>query len=563
MKKALPVIIAILLIILIGGGYAFSIVKEKLSYSSERYDLREYFGITSDSQIAVIMQEEICDFKAKKIDGYCYFDIDTVQDYFNARFYLDEEENKLIYVEPLNITTTLVGESGYDVDGEAKQTLYIPARYEGDTIYLACDFVKLFTNYSYDYYDDPARMQVYTKWEPRNTAQIKSDTQLRYRGGVKSEILKDLKSGDKVQILEEMETWDKVKTPDGFIGYVEIKKLENYATEDPIPVTDYVEPEFTSISRDHKINLAWHNIAGTSGNDTFWSLTANTHDINVISPTWFGLADNFGEITDFGSVDYVNAAHDKGMEVWALVSNFVVAEADAYEVLSTTTTRTILIDNLMQAVAKYNLDGLNIDFENLSVDTGEPFIQFIRELSVRCRKEGVVLSVDNYVPIGNTDYYNRSEQGKYADYVIIMGYDEHYRGSAEAGSVASIGYVQNGLKKTIEEVPANKVINGIPFYTRLWETNGADVDSQAVGMELAKQYVSDHNIALKWDETTCQNYGEYMSGDTLHQVWMEDAESIKVKLSVMDTYDVAGVASWCLGFETPDIWDVISEYIYN
>ena len=563
MKKALPVIIAILLIIIIGGGYAASVLHEKFSYSDEKKNLQEYFDLTSSDQIAVIMQEERADFMAKYMDGICYFDMDTVHNIFNERFYLDESEGLIIYVEPLQITTTHIGEKGYDVDGNFVPTEYVPAKYEGDTLYLACDYVKRFTNYEYTFYKEPNRMQVYTSWEPKNIAHIKKDTQIRYRGGIKSEILKEVSTGDKVQILEEYEDWCQVKTEDGFIGYVEIKKLENYGTEEPIPVTDYVEPEFIPQTRDHKINLAWHNIAGVAGNDTLYSMTANTHDINVISPTWFGLSDNYGNISDFGSVDYVSAAHNMGMEVWGLISNFVTLDVDTYEVLSKTSTRTYLIDNIMEAAERYGLDGINVDFEDLSVSCGQPFIQFIRELSVRCRKQGVVLSVDNYVPVGNTDYYNRAEQGVYADYVVIMGYDEHYKGSETAGSVASISYVESGIIKTVEEVPASKVINGVPFYTRLWETTGTDVDSQAVGMEMANQWVSDHGIELSWDQGTCQNYGSYEKDGTIHEVWMEDAESIKVKLSVMDANNLAGVASWCLGFETPDIWDVISEYLYK
>lgn len=563
MKRAIPVIIAILLILIVGGAYGGKLYYDKYSYSNEEADLNEYFGITASDDIAVILQEERMDFKAKMIDGYPYFDIVTVHDYFNERFYEDKTEGLIIYVEPLQITTTVIGESGFDVDGEYSSTAYIPARYVGDTLYLACDYVQKFTNYTYDYYDLPARMQVYTAWEARDVAHIKKDTQIRYRGGVKSEILKQVKEGDEVQILETLDDWSCVKTDDGFIGYVENKRLDDYSNIDPIPATVYIEPEFTSISFDGKVNLAWHNVAGTAGNDTFYSLISNTHDINVISPTWFGLADNDGGLTDFGSTSYIESAHGMGMQVWALISNFVTPEVDTYEVLSKTSTRRVLIDNIMAMVEKYGLDGINVDFEDLSVETGEPFIQFIRELSVRTRKAGVILSVDNYVPLGNTDFYNRAEQGVYADYVIIMGYDEHYRGSAEAGSVASIGYVQTGIEKTVAEVPANKVINAVPFYTRLWETTGVDVDSQAVGMEIANQYVKDHNISLEWDQETCQNYGEYTSGDTIHQVWMEDAESIKVKLNVMDTYNLAGVASWCLGFETPDIWDVIAEYIHS
>ena len=163
--------------------------------------------------------------------------------------------------------------------------------------------------------------------------------------------------------------------------------------------------------------------------------------------------------------------------------------------------------------------------------------------------------------MNHTDHYNRAEQGVAADYVIIMGYDEHYNGSDKAGSVASIDFVENGIINTVKEVPAEKVINALPFYTRIWQTGAGGIESQAVGMEMAAAYVADHGIETRWDETTCQNYGEFQDGDTLCQVWLEDAESVKVKLTIMEKYGIAGVAAWRLGFETADIWDVIGEYM--
>ena len=327
-------------------------------------------------------------------------------------------------------------------------------------------------------------------------------------------------------------------------------------------MTDYEEPEYTSITRDYKINLGWHVIAGVAGNDTLDSVTANTKGLNVISPTWFKLSDNNGNFTSFASQDYVNRAHKKGLEVWALVENIEYAgSVDMYTILSSTTTRAKLIDGLINQALTYGLDGINVDFEQISMDCGEHYIQFIRELSIPCRKNGIVLSVDNYVPTGYTDHYDRAEQGVVADYVIIMGYDEHYAGSPEAGSVASINYVEEGIVKTVNEVPANKVINAIPFYTRIWETENGQLSSQAVGMDVAEEFVKAHNIAVEWDDETCQNYGEYTSGGSLYQVWLEDASSIEVKLNIMDKYQIGGVASWRLGYEKPEIWNVIETYL--
>ena len=282
----------------------------------------------------------------------------------------------------------------------------------------------------------------------------------------------------------------------------------------------------------------------------------------MISPTWFKLCDNEGGYTSFASADYVQKAHDRGLEVWALIENIEYKDSiSMYEILSSTTTRQKLIDSLMNDLITYGIDGINVDFEQLSMDCGEHFVEFIRELSVACRKNGKVLSVDNYVPRDFNDYYDRKEQGIVADYVIVMGYDEHYAGSKEAGSVASIDYVEDGIAQTVKEVPAEKVINAIPFYTRIWETTGDGISSQAVDMVTAEQFISNHGITAEWDETTCQNYGEYTSGDSRYQVWLEDADSIKVKLNVMENYGIGGVAEWRLGFEKPEIWDVIGEYL--
>ncbi len=404
-------------------------------------------------------------------------------------------------------------------------------------------------------------MQIYTEWDRRQVASVTKDTQVRYQGGIKSDILTDVSEGDQVIILEEMETWTKVKTQDSIIGYVENKKLGDKTEEEPVPVTDYEEPEYKANTRDHKINLGWHVIGGTGGNDTLEETVAQTKGLNVISPTWFTLTGNEGGFSSFATTDYVERAHGMGLEVWALVGNVDSVDVDLYTVLGKTSNRRHLILQLLAAVREYNLDGLNIDFENVSLDAGEPFIQFIRELSIPCRKYGIVLSVDNYVPMNHTDHYDRAEQGVVADYVIIMGYDEHYNGSDEAGSVASINFVEKGIENTVAEVPKEKVINALPFYTRIWETGADGISSQAVGMEMAQTYVSDHGIATRWDEATCQNYGEFQDGDRLCQVWLEDAESIKVKLNIMEKYEIAGVAAWRLGFETADVWDAIEEYM--
>lgn len=561
-KKAVPILIAIALIIIIAGISFGSKIIEKYSYSKERADLNAYYSISDSEDVAIVLQNEIIEERARLIDGTYYLDLATVHKYFNDRFYTDRKEDLLLYTLPEDIVRVVIGSSVKETEEGSEDLGYIIARYEGESLYVAMDYVKQYTNFSYEVFTDPNRVQIDTVWEEIQVASIRKDTQVREKGGVKSPVLTDVAKGDRVTVLEQMETWTKVKTADSVIGYVENKRLDGIRSELPIPVTDYTEPEYTSLTRDYKINMGWHVVAAAVGNDTLQSVTANTRGLNVISPTWFKLSDNEGNFTSFASADYVEKAHAMGLEVWALVENIEYKNSiDMYEILSSTSTREKLIAGLVGEVQQYGIDGINVDFEQISMDCGEHYIEFIRELSVSCRKNGIVLSVDNYVPTGYTDHYDRREQGIVADYVIIMGYDEHYAGSQEAGSVASINYVENGIADTVSQVPANKVINAIPFYTRIWETTGSSISSQAVGMEMAEEYVAAHNIDVEWNEETCQNYGEYTSGDTRYQVWLEDEESIRVKLNIMEKYGIGGVAAWRLGFEKPEIWDEIEAYL--
>ncbi len=576
MKKLIPVITAIVLIVVVVAISAGAKIIEKYSYSKERADLEEYFGIDREDEAAIVLQDERVEEKAKLIGGVYYFDMATVHKYFNDRFYEDENEQLLLYTLPEDTVRVEIGSSSYTTEDGAADMGYPIAVYgagpdgSSEVLYIAADYVKLFADFSYEAFTEPNRMQVYTERpEGRREGRIIKKTAVRYQGGVKSPILTDLEEGDTVIVLEEMENWSKVKTADAFIGYVENKRMdvgigmaETDIQPQPAAKPEFINPEYTSLTRDYKINLGWHVVAGTAGNDTLISAVENTKGLNVISPTWFALTDSEGNFSSFASSDYVKRAHDMGMEVWGLIDNFTNKDAvNTYELLSYTGKRAYLIENLVNTALEYGMDGINVDFESISQDAGPHFVQFIRELSVACRKNGLVLSVDNYVPTGDTNHYNREEQGVFADYVIIMGYDEHYSGSPEAGSVASIGFVESGIKRTVEQVPAEKVINALPFYTRIWKSEGANLTSEAVGMEMAEQFTSNHNMEMRWDEAACQNYGETTEGGVLYQVWLEDEQSIEAKLGIMQKYNIGGVAAWRLGFEKPSIWDVINDYL--
>lgn len=570
MKKVIPVLIAIVLIIIIGGVAFGSQIIEKYSYSREQADLYEYFHIVKEEEVPIVLQDALIEEKAIMVDGLCYFDLSTVHTYFNDRFYIDPVEQLLLYTTPTDIIRTALGANEYQINGVAQDAGYKLsfARVNGDSTiyYIAADFVKQYTNFSYEVFEGPNHMQVYTQWPEQQVADISKDTAIRVLGGVKSAILREVAASETVVVLEKMDTWCKVKTSDSYIGYVENKFLENERTETPQPQAGYVPPEYTSLTKDTKVCLGWHAIASQGGNDTLSGVAANANGLTVIAPTWFSLKDNAGNIESFASSSYVEKAHGMGLEVWGVVDDFnyranTGAEVDVYTVLSATTTRTYLIDRIMEEAQSCGMDGINIDFEGISNDSGEHFIQFLRELSIRCRANGLVLSVDNYVPYNFNSYYDLEEQGVVADYVIVMGYDEHWAGSPEAGSVASIEYVRYGIEQTGKYVPSNKIINALPFYTRLWKTVGAEVTSEAYPMTSVENVLSTYGMEAAWDEATSQNYAEVTSGDTYYQMWIEDMQSIGVKLNVMQNYNLGGVAAWRLGYEPAAVWELIRAYL--
>lgn len=561
-KKIIPVIVALVLIAIVGivgfGGKLW----EKYSYGKELADLDAYYGV-EQGQLAIVLQDEWIDEKAVLEDSTVYFDLDLVHIYFNEGFYVDLAEGKLLYTTADDTITALFDAREYSDKNGSHPTEYTICRLKGDTFYIAADYVKLFTNYSYSLYD--RHLQVYTQWGEKQTMEVAKNTQIRILGGIKSPILREMEKGEIVEVLDVMEDWSKVKTSDSIIGYVENKRLNNPGTETEVPVTDYVPAEYTSISMPGKVSLGFHNIGGEGGNATLAEMVTEGQGMNVIAPTWFSITDDEGNFRSFASTQYVQEAHGYGLQVWGVWDNFNYMnetgnQVSSYQVLSSTTNRQLLVQNIVNTSLELGLDGVNIDFEGLTQECGEHYVQFLRELSVLCRSSGLVLSVDNYVPFHFNNYYRLDIQGQVADYVIIMGYDEHWISGGEAGSVASLDYVSNGLDKTLEQVPAQKVVNALPFYMILWKTEGVSVTGQYITVNNLQDYLQRMNIEPIWDEITCQNYAEWQSGDATYQIWVEDEESIAAKLDVMRVKNVGGVAVWKLGNGTPTVWNLISAY---
>lgn len=569
-KRIITVLVPVVLIILVVAAAFGSKLFERYTYSKEYADLENYFGITQEDEYAIVLQDELIENMAKGKNGGHYFSLSTVEKYFTDRFYVNADEKVLLFTTDTDVIKVNIGDSSniMYVSEVPEELGYQAAFYDGDVLYIEARYVQKFANLEYYCFTEPHHIQVYTQWDEYTYATLSKKTAVRYQGGRKSAILQELPAGAQVTVLEKMENWSKVKTESAIIGYVENKLLKNEQTAQRMCSTDFKEITYNNVTKDGTINLAFHQVFEEVDHTYLTSALSQTKAVNVVSPTWFRLSDNSGNFTSIANASYVGKAHELGIEVWALITD--VDSADLYgvtidfvELLSSSANRKTLINGLMEQVDAYGLDGINIDFEKVKNPAGIHFVQFLRELSIETRKRGVVLSVDNFVPSEYTAHYNRKEQGIVADYVIIMGYDEHYVGGGVAGSNASVNFVESGIANTKEVVPAEKIINAIPFYTRVWETGPNGLTASTLTMAAQQAWIERTGVSPVWLDEYCQNYAEYQSGDSFYQCWLEDTESIRVKLQVMQSQGIKGVASWKLGIEDSAVWDVIAEYAAN
>jgi spore germination protein YaaH len=540
-------------------------IMKSLTPSKEVMALDEYYKV-NDNEVLIILQDKVYDKKGLLADGKVYLDYDTIISTFNKRFHWDENENILSYTTPTEVIKAEVGSNEYLVNKNKKEVDKPIVKMKGDQVFISIDFIKQYSNLKYEFYNEPNRVVISYKTGDYLYTTVKNSTQLRVEPSIKSDILQQLEPDAKLIYVDTSEVvkkgFSKVMTEDGIIGYVKNKNVResDYGTIE----SDYAAPAYTHITKEGTINLVWHQVTNQDANNGLLNLLEKTKSVTTISPTWFKVVNNEGSISSLASETYVNRAHSQGVEVWALVDDFN-PEVDMYEVLSYTSKREKLINELIAEVIKYNIDGINIDFERISAQTGEFYIQFIRELSVKCRNNSIVLSIDNYVPADYSAYYDREEQGVVADYVIIMAYDEHHGNSEVSGSVSSLGFVKQAIERTLEMVPKERIIMGIPFYTRLWkevQDNGTvKVTSEAIGMSGGMDTLKNNGVEPEWDKEAGQYYGEYQKEDATYKIWLEEDESIETKLKLIDQADLAGIACWKLGLEKESVWNVIQKYI--
>ena len=556
-KKAAPVLVVLILIVLVGAAGIVSFLINRYKPGTEYMAGNEYFNLTDENSVALIQNGELLEEQAVLIGGEPYAAYTYVESQLNSCFYWDEETKGILLTTSGGVQTLLPGDAAV-----AKTPGGQPAvQQESDgTVYISLDVVKEYTDLDYAYYSDPNRVVIRNEWDGVEQATVQSDTaQVRQKGGIKSLILADVQKGDTLLYLENLDNWCKVMTADGYTGYIQ---TEDISEPEAIEARTAKKDSYERITRDHKINLVWHQSTSTESNDAMAEMTAEMTGVNVISPTWFSVTDETGTISSLASADYVKLAHEAGREVWGLIDNFNEAFDETTD-LAYASVRSRIIEQLLAEAASCGMDGINVDFENLK-EAGIPhYLQFLRELTSAAHAQNLVVSVDTPVPQAYTMYYQRGEQARFVDYMIVMAYDEHFAGSEEAGSVSSLPFVQQAVEEMTRVMPADQVICGIPFYTRVWteKFGQSAITSEVLGMDGAKNYAKENQMTETWDASLGQNVATVETSDARYTIWMEDEQSMEEKLKVIQSADIAGVAEWKLGFECADVWSLISKYI--
>ena len=556
-KKAAPVLVVLILIVLVGAAGIVSFLINRYKPGTEYMAGNEYFNLTDENSVALIQNGELLEEQAVLIGGEPYAAYTYVESQLNSCFYWDEETKGILLTTSGGVQALLPGDAAV-----AKTPGGQPAvQQESDgTVYISLDVVKEYTDLDYAYYSDPNRVVIRNEWDGVEQATVQSDTaQVRQKGGIKSLILADVQKGDTLLYLENLDNWCKVMTADGYTGYIQ---TEDISEPEDIEARTAKKDSYERITRDHKINLVWHQSTSTESNDAMAEMTAEMTGVNVISPTWFSVTDETGTISSLASADYVKLAHEAGREVWGLIDNFNEAFDETTD-LAYASVRSRIIEQLLAEAASCGMDGINVDFENLK-EAGIPhYLQFLRELTSAAHAQNLVVSVDTPVPQAYTMYYQRGEQARFVDYMIVMAYDEHFAGSEEAGSVSSLPFVQQAVEEMTRVMPADQVICGIPFYTRVWteKFGQSAITSEVLGMDGTKNYAKENQMTETWDASLGQNVATVETSDARYTIWMEDEQSMEEKLKVIQSADLAGVAEWKLGFECADVWSLISEYI--
>ena len=535
----------------------------------------------ADDEVALAVEGQFSKYRAIIRDGKPYLDIDAVKGYIDDRFFYDKEEKAVLFTNAAETIISPAESKNETAGGKTEELDYVTSYMSDKHCYLSMEYVSKYADFDYWFHkgaeDDPSILTIEYSSKEYNKAVAKEDNEMRTDANLMNAIITTVKKDEFVNIIEETDEWYRVQAQTGYIGYVQKDSYDKPKKEKVERSNDNDTYQANTIS--DTVRLVWQQGGDYS---MIEDLHAKTGKINVVSPTWLSVSDTKGNITNDANPAYVEYAHSIGMQVWVLADDFQKDDEGmslAGAAMEKMSSRKNLIDKLVGAVEACGADGLNIDFELVKEQTSAGYREFLRELSLVCRSKNIILSADNYVPNDWNYYYGLDMQALVCDYVVLMTYDEFTAGSEEPGPGASVSFVEKGIKDALETVgDSERLIAGIPFYTRVWKITPEEyapedakiiedadfgshaIDSEAVKMETAKESYTAMGAEPMWNEKTGNNYVSYDYNNTTYMMWIEDADSIRIKLQKFKELEVGGFACWKLGQETEDVWKVLEEY---
>ncbi len=496
-------------------------------------------------------------------NGVVYVSTKDIANFFDDHIFYDNKYDQIITTSETKVATLKLNENKAKVNGSTVD-LVASAKKIGEQFYLP------FSEISESVYNVET-----TYIKDTNTVVLVSlDRELTYANSGKKNSVKSnptmfsktvdkIEKGDNVTVIPskngDENGWTKVTTENGKIGYVKTTTLANTKKiRDNLEMGKQIQGN---------VSLVWEYFSKYAKAP---QRTEKIDGVNVVAPTFFSLADSEkgAIVANVGQAgqNYINWAHSNGYRVWPWVANEATNKADkdlTSEILNDYKLREKLINSIVSAVEMYNLDGINLDFENMYESDKDAYSRLVIELAPRLKELGKVLSVDVTAPDGSPDWslcFNRNVIGDVADYVIFMAYDQHNQSSTEAGTVAGCDWVEANINKFLgqEGVKPEKIILAMPFYTRVWNVTDGGLSSSAVDMKSQSTLIPG-DAKITWDDSLKQNLAEYEKNGRTYKVWMEDAKSLKCKLDLVKKYSLAGGAFWRKDQETSDVWKVINE----
>lgn len=549
-KIIFNIFIVIVFLVLVGGVF----------YLSPNYIREDYDGKTkvliNNNNVTLKMKNDVYIDENNNV----FLSLADVRNYFDKYIEYDKENGSIVTTSEINIAKMSTKYNKITINGQEEE-LNSSAIEKNETIYLPfSEISEKVYDVDLEYIKDTNTIIIDSLDRKQEVANTTKETKLKYKPQTLSGTLEKLEANEQVVYIEETNNWAEVRSKDGTIGYVKKEDLGNVeVTREAKEYIDKVEG---------KVNLVWDYYSEYAKAP---DRTGETMDgVNVVSPSFFSLErGSNGEIYDNAKDDgaeYIEWAHNNNYQVWAMFSNNSLKDTTS-QILNDYEKRETMIENLMDLVEEYNLDGVNVDFENMNESDKDVYSRFLIELAPRLKKIGKTLSVDVTAPDGSETWslcFDRNTIANVADYIVFMAYDQYGTSSNKAGTTAGYNWVEANVKKFLgqEDVDPEKIILGIPLYMRLWEEEeDGTAKPEVVNMKDMFDVLPENQVAT-WDEELKQYYVEYEEDGKTYKMWVENEKSVGEKINLANQYNLAGIAFWEKDRETNDeFWTFVKEQL--